>query len=68
MNDTPGSLLSNLRRVRRLSLRELAIKVEISHSMLSRLENDKTPMSYMSAVKLSRYFHVGLNRFLIGLK
>ena len=68
MNETPGSLLSNLRRVRQLSLRELASKVDVSHSMLSRLENDKIPMSYMSAVKLSRYFHVGLKRFLRCLK
>lgn len=57
--------LKELRKKKKISLRELQDKVNIDHATLSRLENDKSPLTQEHMEVLSRYYNVSID-FLIG--
>jgi len=64
MTPTPAETLRAHRTLKGLTLRKLARKTGISAGHLCNLENGKLGFSHRSAYILSRYFKVGINRFL----
>jgi len=59
-----GQKLRNLRKIRDISLQQLAEETGMSYSYLSGLENEKYSISIVNLQRLARYFNVDLIQFL----
>lgn len=60
-----GVTLHNLRREKRLTLREVATYVHVHYSDLSKLERGERPqITFGAIVKLANFYGVGLNDLL----
>jgi len=59
-----GSKLRSLRKIRDISLQQLAEETGMSYSYLSGLENEKYSISIVNLQRLARYFNVDLIQFL----
>lgn len=59
-----GSKLRSLRKIRDISLQQLAEETGMSYSYLSGLENEKYSISIVNLQRLARYFNVDLIHFL----
>ena len=59
-----GQKLRSLRKIRDLSLQQLAEETGMSYSYLSGLENEKYSISIVNLQRLARYFNVDLIHFL----
>ncbi len=59
-----GQKLRNLRKIRDISLQQLAEETGMSYSYLSGLENEKYSISIVNLQRLARYFNVDLIQFM----
>ena len=59
-----GQKLRSLRKIRDISLQQLAEETGMSYSYLSGLENEKYSISIVNLQRLASYFHVDLIHFL----
>lgn len=59
-----GQKLRSLRKIRDISLQQLAEETGMSYSYLSGLENEKYSISIVNLQRLARYFNVDLIHFL----
>jgi len=59
-----GQKLRSLRKIRDISLQQLAEDTGMSYSYLSGLENEKYSISIVNLQRLAKYFHVDLIHFL----
>lgn len=59
-----GLKLRNLRKIRNISLQQVADETGMSYSYLSGLENGKHSISIVNLQRLARYFNVSLIHFL----
>lgn len=61
-----GANVSNLRKARGLSIKELSIQTDVTSTHLSSFENGNYPLTIKSIVNILNYFNVGLDDCING--